>query len=248
MLVSIIIDAMTRADRHPSGCDALVELTARPHKLRVELCEWTGKAAISFQWALADGPLTQVVPAEALFVSESAARRARVPPLSSQPGFPAHHKGEVWCAAFAPDGRRAVSGGQDGTMRLWDVETCRELQKLDGHKGGVISATFSADGSRILSAGADATICLWDVTTGREIRRFRGHTMSARRALFLPGEQRILSAGDWTMRLWDVATGRELHRFLGHSRGIWGLELSPDGRSVVSGSLDHTVRRWQIPR
>jgi WD40 repeat protein len=44
------------------------------------------------------------------------------------------HTASVWCVAFSPDGTRILSGSKDGSVRLWDVSTAREIQRLEGHE------------------------------------------------------------------------------------------------------------------
>ena len=73
------------------------------------------------------------------------------------------------------DGRRALSGSGDETLRLWDLETGAELRRFEGHEARVTSVTVLADGRRALSGSDDRTLRLWDLDTGAELRRFEGH-------------------------------------------------------------------------
>ena len=73
------------------------------------------------------------------------------------------HPSFVYHAAFSPDGRRALSGGEDGTVRLWDLQTGKELHRYIGHTGYVMVVSFTAGGRRVLSASCDRTVRLWAV-------------------------------------------------------------------------------------
>lgn len=68
--------------------------------------------------------------------------------------------------AFSPDGRTLASGGQDGTIWLWEMRTGRRRLVLQGHKGSVMSLTYSRDGRRLASGSRDTTILVWDLTAG----------------------------------------------------------------------------------
>ncbi len=155
------------------------------------------------------------------------------------------HTRAVQSAALSPDGRFAVSGGDEDDIRLWDVASGKTLRLLKGHTNQVWSVAFSPDGTRILSGGDDHTVRLWDSSSGKEIRQFRGHTDHVNRVAFAPDGRVALSASDdKTLRLWDVATGKELRQLEGHQKGIWGAGFANDGKQVISGSLDKTVGLW----
>jgi WD40 repeat protein len=159
---------------------------------------------------------------------------------------------------FTRDGKRFLSSGRDNSIRLWDVESGEQLRQFEGHTNFVGSVAFSPDGRHVLSGGYDSTVRLWDVETGKEVRRFVGHTALIDRVAFSPDGRRAVSCGgdfrgndvtkDLTIRLWDVATGKELHCYEGHSEHIIGLAYSPDGRFLISGSFDKTLRLWQLPK
>jgi WD40 repeat protein len=108
--------------------------------------------------------------------------------------------------AWSADGRRVLTGGDDGTLRLWDAGTGRELVRCLGHQGRVWGVVISADGRRALSGGADKTVRLWDLASGQELCRCTGHTGLVRGVALAPDGQRALScaSGEMALRLWDL--------------------------------------------
>ncbi len=155
------------------------------------------------------------------------------------------HTAVVNCVAFAPNGKWAASGGDDKTLRLWDVTTGQELRMFTGHTDAVTCVVFSADGKRLLSGGRDATLRLWDVATGQQLQRFDGHTGRVRAvALSADGSRAVSGADDKTVRWWNADTGEELRVLYGHSAAVSGVALVGNGRRAVSASHDGTVRVW----
>jgi small GTP-binding protein len=148
---------------------------------------------------------------------------------------------------FSSDGKRALSGAGDGTVRLWDVETGRCLRVLEGHSDEVLSLAWSSDLRRALSGSRDTTVRLWDVDTGRCSRVLEGHFARVDAIAWSADQRRALSGGaDKSVRLWDMETGRCLRVFEGHTDGVWTLAWSADQRHALSGGADNTMRLWDV--
>jgi WD40 repeat protein len=161
------------------------------------------------------------------------------------------HKGGVHGVALAPDGVLAVSGGEDRTLRVWEVKTGKEVRQCEDVRTRVRSAAWSADGRYVLTGhfgdGKAGRTCLWDPATGKALRDFVGHTGDVTAVAFVPGGDTVLSGSmDGTLRLWDRESGKELRRMV-HKGGAYDVAVSPDGRRALSAGFgDKTVRVWNL--
>ena len=72
------------------------------------------------------------------------------------------HVSHVFSVAISPDEKKVISGSDDGTVRLWDVKTGKQVMCLEGHTGGVRAVAYSPDGKRVVSGSDDTTVRIWD--------------------------------------------------------------------------------------
>jgi WD40 repeat protein len=99
-----------------------------------------------------------------------------------------------------------VSGGDDGTVRLWTLAGEPAAEPFKGHEDAVSSVAFSPDGTRIVSGGDDGTVRLWTLDGKPAAKPFKGHEGPVLSVAFSPDGMRIVFGGDdGTVRLWDIA-------------------------------------------
>jgi len=132
--------------------------------------------------------------------------------------------------AFSPDRQLALSGSDDGTIKLWEVNTGQLVRTFSGHTYPVYSVAFSPDGQRALSGSRDNTLKLWEVNTGQLLRTFSEHVVGwIKSVAFSPNGQWALSGGSYDdsnnrlvakMYLWEVNTGQLIRSFKGHTRNV----------------------------
>jgi WD40 repeat protein len=121
------------------------------------------------------------------------------------------------------------------------------------------TVAISPDGHLGLSGGYSGPLKLWDLGSGKMLQSFKGHAFPIEAAVFSPGAKYVLSAAcaekpageheackQGSIKLWDAATGQELHEFLGHTSAVTALAFSPDGRFILSGGADGTLKLWDV--
>jgi len=162
-------------------------------------------------------------------------------------------------AVFSPDSTKlaTIIGGD---VRIWDIESGKELHKSKGHG----TPAFSPDGRQIAVADRDGVVCIWDVESGAELQKLEGHTKSLNTIAFsLDGKKIVTTSEDETARIWDAESGKELHmlgnpndRF--HRMSLYGYwfsfakiqfdkaVFSPDGKYILTSGnwRDPTARIW----
>jgi len=113
---------------------------------------------------------------------------------------------------LTPDGRTAVTGGNDGTLRFWDAGTGKQ-KRLFRHGYWVRGTALSPDGGLLVSSSLDDSLRVCETSTGNERFRLAGHgEWGGRRAVaFTADGRRIASWGDdLNLRIIDVATGKAI--------------------------------------
>ncbi|ARI81869.1 WD40 repeat domain-containing protein [Microcystis aeruginosa] len=157
------------------------------------------------------------------------------------------HNSRVNSVSFSRDGKTLATGSDDGTIKLWDVETGQEIRTLSGHNGKVNSVSFSPDGKTLATGSEDKTIKLWNVETGEEIGTLSGHDGYVFSVSFSrDGKTLATGSDDGTIKLWDVETGQEIRTLSGHNGKVNSVSFSSDGKTLAFDSDGGTIKLWYI--
>ena len=156
------------------------------------------------------------------------------------------HPAAVLAVAVTADGRRAVSGSEDTTVRVWDIANGRAILKLRGHERAVNSVAVAHDGRIAVSASKDALL-LWNLDTGEKLRSLTGHGGPVFDVALSPDSRLAVTASaDETIRIWQIPSGEQLLTLRGHSGSVTAVAITPDGKKVVSASEDGTLKTWDL--
>ncbi len=163
-------------------------------------------------------------------------------------------------AAFSPDGTRIATVSQDGSYRVWDASTGKELLNLSGDLpwatkpygySRTSKALFTRDGTRLItlnqSAGGGAIVKTWDVVSGKQLQAVSlavPADKATSNALSPDGTRMAFGSFDNIATLWDLATGQLLLTLQGHTNAVPNVVFSPDGSRIATASADNTAKIW----
>lgn len=157
------------------------------------------------------------------------------------------NRAAVFGLAFTPDGRTLAVGAEDHTVTLWDVTTGKELRPQGAHS--VPPLAFAPDGQTLATASGEGTVRLWQTSTGKEVGLIKGYGVYD--LAFSPDGGTLALAGSrhdvpwYGLVLIETATGKE--RRLGeHGAAVKAVLFTPDGKTLISGGVDKTVRFYDV--
>jgi tricorn protease-like protein len=173
------------------------------------------------------------------------------------------HSGKVAALSFCPGSNTLASAGDDEKIHILNAMAGNEVACLKGHNDTINSIAFTSNGRHLISASNDLTIRWWDVNVARQKKAIQA---SADKlicmALSLDGSVAALSTVDIHIdlrrgrgrrdvrhiRVIDTVTGEEIRVLEGHKKDVTTLAFHPDKRFLASGSVDNTIRIWDVQK
>ena len=155
---------------------------------------------------------------------------------------------EIWCVDVTPDNRQCVVGYKDGTVNVWELETGRcVVPELGRHETCVTSLAVSPDGHLVASGDDDGLIKVWAMSDDSEVHSARSSGSEGNFAslFLLRAFARLFhaSTGEHGSEPTNVSLVATLE---GHTVWIRTLYFTKDGKKLVSGSWDNTIRLWNV--
>ncbi len=164
------------------------------------------------------------------------------------------HEGPVLCLCLSPDGHQVVSGSSDKSVVIRNLQTGTTTSRRSGC-GPVRAAAFSHDSQHLAIGAGKCFLQIVNVATGKELRTIwtndQGISNPTWALCFSPDDSEVIEgASDGSVRSWMVKEQIQgiskvvLPRFRGHAARVTRVACTPDGRRVVTASLDGTIRIW----
>jgi WD40 repeat protein len=154
--------------------------------------------------------------------------------------------GEVRAMAFNPDGTRIVTAADDGTTRIWNTTTGKELKVIHENEARVSYVRFSSDGTKILtfSWSHNGRAKVMRADTGDLLAKL--DRVASPTAISLDGKLVVTAEKDGTAYVRNIETGHMVARLIGHRSTVRYAAFSPDDKYIVTAAEDGTARIWRI--
>ncbi|RYP51599.1 hypothetical protein DL768_003106 [Monosporascus sp. mg162] len=155
----------------------------------------------------------------------------------------------IQSVCFSPDGKYLATGGQDKLIRVWDINSRTIRNTFSGHEQTIHSVDFARDGRTIASGSGDRTVRLWDFEIGKPLWVLS--VEDAVTSVAISSDTKYVAASSLytSLRVWNIQTGdlvEPLEDAEGHRDSVYSVAFAPNGRDLVSGSLDNTIKTWEL--
>ncbi|KAF7493063.1 Periodic tryptophan protein 2 -like protein [Sarcoptes scabiei] len=176
--------------------------------------------------------------------------------ILKQTGYSESITNSYECLAYSPDASLMVTGGTDGRIKVWNLNSgfCLSTFSTE-HKGPVTGLEFivGKDGKVFVSCSLDGTVKAFDLNRYRCFRTLAAPNDSRPAQFICLAVDKIggdfIAAGShnfFEIFLWSLKTGRLLEMLTGHEGPVSSVKFSPNSNTLYSCSWDSTVRIWNL--
>ena len=160
--------------------------------------------------------------------------------------------GMGWFNVFSPDGKYLATGGCSD-IKVIEILSGKIILTLKGYifdpmntaNNDTFAALFTPDGLNLITGGADSVIRVWEIPSGKLIKKFEKQD-SVIRELGITPDGKILVSANWIdLKIYDLVSGRNV-RVITEIKQTSALDISPDGKSAVTGGIDRILRVWKL--
>ncbi|HWY36554.1 MAG TPA: WD40 repeat domain-containing protein, partial [Nitrosopumilaceae archaeon] len=171
---------------------------------------------------------------------------------------PQGHKAEIRCLLLTNDKTKLVSGGDDKSVKIWDVSSGEIINEIygeigEGFTGGITCMALSknnkylAVGGRFNVQGKGFGIRIYDFATYKLIKVLAGHKDIASSVKFTGDDKKIISASlDSTIKLWDIETEKVEREYIGHNSPVYTMDVFEN--KIVSGDWGNNIMLWDLDK
>ena len=154
------------------------------------------------------------------------------------------------------DGRLVISSSRDESVKVWELESGKEISAFTCHSATHGSMAIIPDGKNVVIASGDGSLEVWNLESGRELRRLINNRDLYRSARILSygipleimagrivncsvvvtDDRRWVISCQWdnVIDVWDYASGKIITSFYANAN-ILDVAVTPDGRTIVAG-------------
>lgn len=157
------------------------------------------------------------------------------------------HAGSTSEIVCHPDGKHVLSSARDRCVRLWEIESGKLVRRFTVEGcGDMWGIRIINDGKEFLAASSSRQIFRFEVATGKVLTTYRLPGYAYRIALHPDGKHFVGTGSQNHASLWEIATGKKIRGFAGHTADVYTAIILAEGKILITGSDDKTLRRWDL--
>jgi WD40 repeat protein len=153
----------------------------------------------------------------------------------------------VYSCVMSPGSEVAWIGCGDGSIRMLNLDSMREVDILKGHKGRVFCMNMTGDRKFLISGSGDGTLIIWSLNNLRVYKKLQGHNSVVYSLAVSRDSKYVVSgAGNGSIIVWRIQDGAIESVLEGHTKRVSSIDISTDDRYILSSSYDNTIKLWDL--